>query len=158
MTNNVMVIKSGVWTIKLNRTNVISLTCTPWKISLKKCARKNNNNQNNPTSGNVRFLSRQKMSHLFPLNIFGRVWGQKPTGRTWAHRTETEIPTKASFSLLFVLCRHSYLLHLSTVFQSINSPDNSLLSHSVLPSILSILFYRSFQVCISLRKSPSPLI
>ena len=45
---------------------------------------------------------------------------------------------------------------LSTVFHSINSSDNSLLSHSV----LQVLFlpYWSFQAYISLRKSPSALI
>ena len=43
-----------------------------------------------------------------------------------------------------------------TVFHSINSPDNSPLSYSVLPALF--LPYRSFQLYISLRKSPSALI
>ena len=34
------------------------------------------------------------MSQSFPLDIFGRVWGQKLTGRTWAHR-KVKIRTKA---------------------------------------------------------------
>ena len=42
---------------------------------------------------------------------------------------------------------------LSTVFHFINSPDNSPLSYSVLP-VLSLL-YRSFQLYISVWKSPS---
>ena len=40
---------------------------------------------------------------------------------------------------------------LSTVFQSVNSPDNSPLSHSVL--LVLFLPYWSFQLCISLWKS-----
>ena len=42
----------------------------------------------------------------------------------------------------------SVFMALSTVFHSINSPDNSLLSHSVLP--VPILPYWSFQLYISL--------
>ena len=50
----------------------------------------------------------------------------------------------------------SVFMALSTAFHSRNSPDNSLLSHSV----LRVLFqpYRSFQVCVSLRNSLSALI
>ena len=47
-------------------------------------------------------------------------------------------------------------MELSTVFHSINSLDNSPLSHSVLPVL--ILPYWSFQLYISLRKSFSTLI
>ena len=68
-----------------------------------------------PKHSNVGFLSNLRMNQLFPLDISGRVWGQKPTGWTWAHRTETEIRTKAHrliFFLLSLLCRHYYLLHL----------------------------------------------
>ena len=44
----------------------------------------------------------------------------------------------------------------STVFHSINSPDNSLLFYSVLPVLFLPCW--SFQLYISLRKSPSALI
>ena len=47
-----------------------------------------------------------------------------------------------------VLVSISVFMALSTVFHSINSPDNSPLSHSVLP--VSFLPYWSFQLCISL--------
>ena len=55
-----------------------------------------------------------------------------------------------------VLVPFSVFMALSTVFHSINSPDNSPLSHSV----LQVLFlpYWSFQLYISLRKLPSALI
>ena len=55
-----------------------------------------------------------------------------------------------------VLVSVSVFMALSTVFHSINSPDNSPLSHSVL--LVSFLPYWSFQLNISLRKSPSALI
>ena len=50
----------------------------------------------------------------------------------------------------------SVFMALSTAFHFTNSPDNSPLSHSVLPVFL--LPYRSFQLHISLWKSPSALI
>ena len=50
----------------------------------------------------------------------------------------------------------SVFMALSTVFYSINSPNNCPLSHSVLPVLF--LPYRSFQLYISLWKSPSALI
>ena len=50
----------------------------------------------------------------------------------------------------------SVFMALSTVFHSINSPENSPLSHSVLP--VSFLPYESFQLYISLRKSLSALM
>ena len=55
-----------------------------------------------------------------------------------------------------VLVSMSVFMALSTVFLSINSPDNSPLSHSVLPVIF--LPYWSFQLYISLCKSPSALM
>ena len=55
-----------------------------------------------------------------------------------------------------VLVSVSVFMALPTVFHSINSPDNSLLSHSVLPVLF--LPYWSFQLCISLWRSPSALI
>ena len=65
--------------------------------------------------------------------------------------------TQPSCPLLFsVLVSVSVFMTLSTVFHSINSPNNSPLSHSA----LSVLFlpYWSFQLDNSLRKSPSALI
>ena len=47
-----------------------------------------------------------------------------------------------------VLVSISVIMTLSTVFHSINSPDNSPLSHSVLPVLF--LPYWSFQLCMSL--------
>ena len=55
-----------------------------------------------------------------------------------------------------VLVSVSVFVALSTVFHSINSPDNSLFSHSVLP-VLSLPYW-SFQPYISLGKSSSTLI
>ena len=46
-----------------------------------------------------------------------------------------------------VLVSVSVVMALSTVFNSINSPDNSPLSHSVLP-VLNLPYW-SFQLCIS---------
>ena len=53
-----------------------------------------------------------------------------------------------------VLASISVVMALSTVFHSINSPDNSPLSHSVLP--VSLLPYWSFQLRISVKVSLSP--
>ena len=61
------------------------------------------------------------------------------------------LPTPSS-----VLVSISVFIALSTVFHSINSRDNSLLSHPVLPVL--ILPYWSFQLYISLWKFPSALI
>ena len=55
-----------------------------------------------------------------------------------------------------VLVSVSVFMALSIVFHSIHSPDNSPLSHSVLPILF--LPYWSFQVYTSLWKSPSALI
>ena len=61
-----------------------------------------------------------------------------------------------STPLYSVLASISVFMALSTLFCSINSPDNSLLSRSVLPVLC--LPYWSFQLYISLWKSPSALI
>ena len=55
-----------------------------------------------------------------------------------------------------VLVSVSVIMAVPTVFHSIYSPDNSPLSHSVLPVLF--LPYWSFQLHISLWKSPSALI
>ena len=55
-----------------------------------------------------------------------------------------------------VLVSISVFMAFSTVFHSINSPHNFPLSHSVLAVLF--LFNWSFQLYISLRKSPSALI
>ena len=55
-----------------------------------------------------------------------------------------------------VLLSVSVFMALSTVFHCMNSPDNSPFSHSVL--LVLFLPYWSFQLCISLWKSPSALI
>ena len=60
--------------------------------------------------------------------------------------------------LLFILflCLFLPFMALSTVFHSINSPDNSPLSHSVLPVLF--LPYWSFQLSTFKKKSPLALI
>ena len=65
-------------------------------------------------------------------------------------------PTELAHFLLFCSRIYFCLMALSTVFPSINTPDNSPLSFAV----LSVLFlpYWSFQLRISLWKSPSALI
>ena len=55
-----------------------------------------------------------------------------------------------------VLVSISLFMALSTVFYSINSPDNSPISHSVL--LVLILPYWSFQLHVALLKSSSALI
>ena len=55
-----------------------------------------------------------------------------------------------------VLASISVFMALSTVFHSINPPDNSPFSHSVLPVLF--LPYWSFQLYVSSWKSPSALI
>ena len=55
-------------------------------------------------------------------------------------------------SFYSVIVSVSFFMALSTVFHSVNSPDNSPLSHSVL--LVSFLPYRTFQQFISLLKSP----
>ena len=101
-------------------------------------------------------LSRQKMSQLFPLDISGWVGGQKPIGRTWAHRTETEIRTKAhrlyffplSLSLFFsLLHRYSYQLHLGIPL--------IISSHASIGLCLSVVFNttQDSSVCLSVSYS-----
>ena len=68
----------------------------------------------------------------------------------------TELAHSFGFFFNSVLVSISVFVALSTLFHSINSPDNSPFSHSVLP-VLSLLYW-SFQLYISLRKSPSALI
>ena len=73
----------------------------------------------------------------------------------WAHLLMMGMLELAR-SFYSVLVFVSVIMTLSTVFHSINSPDNSLLSHSVLLALF--LPYWSFQLYISLWKSPSALI
>ena len=64
-------------------------------------------------------------------------------------------PTELVHSFLFVLVSVSVFMALSTVFYSIHSPDNSPLSHSVLPSYFCLI---GLYIYISLYKSlPQPL-
>ena len=66
-------------------------------------------------------------------------------------------PTELAHSFFYsVLMFVSVFMALSTVFHSINSPDNSPISHSVLP-VLSLPYWY-FPLNISLQKSPSALI
>ena len=74
----------------------------------KVCKKKRGHNLHKQT--NVGFLSRQKMSQSFPLDIFGRVWGQKLTGRPWAHRTEVEIRTEVHLFFLKISLMSPFLL------------------------------------------------
>ena len=60
------------------------------------------------------------------------------------------------FFFFSVLVSVSVFMALSTVFYSINSPDNSSLSHPVLA--VFFLPYRSFQLSSSLGKSSSALM
>ena len=64
---------------------------------------------------------------------------------------QSSLPT----SFYSVLVSASVFIALSTVFYFINSPDNSSFSDSVLPALF--LRYRSFQLYISLWKSPLAL-
>ena len=63
---------------------------------------------------------------------------------------QPSLPTPFYSLLLFI----SVFMALSTVFHSLNSPDNFVLSHSVLPVLF--LPYWSFQLKISLWKSACP--
>ena len=62
-------------------------------------------------------------------------------------------PTELSHSFLFCSCVCFCLYGPFNCIHSISSPDNSPLSHSVLPVLF--LHYWSFELYISLRKSPS---
>ena len=66
---------------------------------------------------------------------------------------QLSLPTPFLYSVLVSI---SVFMTLSTVFHSINSPDNFPFYHSVL-AVLSLPCW-SFQLYISLRKSPSALI
>ena len=57
---------------------------------------------------------------------------------------QPSLPTPFYSALVYI----RVFMALSTAFHSQNSPDNSPLSHSVLPVL--ILHYWSFQLCISL--------
>ena len=63
-------------------------------------------------------------------------------------------PTELAHSFLFCSCVYFCVMALSTVFHSINSPDKSPLSHSVLPVLF--LPYRSFQQSFFYKVSFSP--
>ena len=65
-------------------------------------------------------------------------------------------PAELATRLYSVLVSISVFMALSTVFHSMNSPDNSPLSHTVLP--VSFLPCWSFQLYISFRKSFSALM
>ena len=80
------------------------------------------------------------------LHVVGMLWFMSKT------RTNRACP------LLFIsiLVSIYIFMALSTVFLSVKSPDNSPLSHAVLPVL--ILPCWSIQLYISLRKSPSALI
>ena len=65
-------------------------------------------------------------------------------------------PTELAHSIYSVLVSVSVFMALSTVFHSINSPDNFPLSHSVL--LVLFLPYWSFRLYISLWKYQSSLI
>ena len=66
----------------------------------------------------------------------------------------TQASKACSLLFYFVLVSVSVCMALSTVFHSINSPDNSPLSHSVLPVLF--LPYWSFQLYVSVKVSASP--
>ena len=63
-------------------------------------------------------------------------------------------PAELAHSFLFCSCVYFRLYGLLTIFHAINSPDNSPFSLSVLLALI----LRSFQLQISLWKSPSALI
>ena len=73
--------------------------------------------------GKVRVLVEIETASIFRLDILGRVGGQKPTGRTWTHRTEPKSGQNPT-DLFFFLCRHSCLLHLGIPL--IISPHSSI--------------------------------
>ena len=65
---------------------------------------------------------------------------------------QPSLPNSFFFFFFYsVLVSVSVFMAISTVFHSINSPNNSTLSHSFLPVLF--LPYWSFQLRISLRKS-----
>ena len=76
-------------------------------------------------------------------------------GDVMVYFTDINQPSLAT-SFYSVLVSGSVFMALLTLFHSINSPDNSSLSHSVL--LVLILPYWSFQPCVSVYKSPSALL
>ena len=117
MTNNVKVIKSGSWADQAEQN-----WCFKYKPNHARPERYRWKNVQEKTT-TTKTIKRQVLVHtenewVVSLDIFDRVWGQKPIGRTWAHRTETDIRTNAHRLILFALsllslpCHHSYLLHL----------------------------------------------
>ena len=82
----------------------------------------------------------------FPLHVVGML------RLMFLTVSQPSLPTPFCSLLVTV----SVFMALSTLFHSINSPDSSPLSHSVLP--VSFLPYWSFQLHISLWKSPSAVI
>ena len=61
-------------------------------------------------------------------------------------------PTELTHSFLFCSCVYFSLMALSAIFHSVNSPNSSLISHSVIPALFLPCW--SFQLYISLWKSP----
>ena len=92
--------------------------------------------------------------HEWRLSVKVPAGSLSPGGTLWFvfNKNQPSLPT----SFYSVLVSISVFMTLSPVFHSINSPDNSPLSHSV----LSVLFlpHWAFQLYISLWKSPSALI
>ena len=85
---------------------------------------------------------------LSPLVLTFTWWGCYSL-RLW-HK-----PTELANSFLFCFCVcFCLLMALSTVFHSINSPNNSPFSHSVL--VVLALPYWSFQLCLFMKVSFSP--
>ena len=80
--------------------------------------------------------------------FFSRGFLDVPAGSPSRGGDVTVQPTELAHSFYSVLVSISVFMALSTVFHSINSADNSLFSHSVLP-VLSLPYW-SFQLYISL--------
>ena len=80
------------------------------------------------------------------------LWGSKLSFSSLCDINQSSLLTPF-YSVLVSVC---VFIALSTVFHSIRSPNNSPLSHSVLPVLF--LPYWSFQLCVSLWKSPSALM
>ena len=101
-----------------------------------------------PWSRNIWYVSRTALLCTSPrarLHVVGVL-------RFMSDMNQPSLPTP----LYSVLVSISAFMALSTVFHSINSPDISPFSHSVLP-VLSLRDW-SFQLYVSLSKSPSALL
>ena len=110
MTSNVKVIKSGVWTDQAqqnwcNKPNHARPETYRWKSVQEKTTTKT-------IKRRVLVETENESVVCFLWILSGRVWRQKPTGRTWAHRTETEIRTKAHrlISLSFIPVMSPFVL------------------------------------------------